>query len=250
LVWLANPRSDYHKGIQALEKMMGKTEDLARIDLPLFLVDTMDRDEEYRRDNPPAGDNPLKQHLMQALVDWAWSRKNEDVVFKPAAEARINEMGDELAAKYKSKIPLMPKNEARVRVARLAVAIAARLFSTDSQGRQIIVLRKHVNAACWVYANLLKDDSLGYINVTRETKLMDAASEQNSPELRAFLKSNPTAKNIVRLTEVPSRLVSQVMPHDSDYFLNKMLEMRAMVITNEGVYQVINWARAIALEVE
>ena len=249
LIWLANPRSDSQRGITALTKMMGKTEDLARIDLPLYLVDTMSVDEEYRRDNPPTNENPLKQHLMLALVDWAWSRKDEDVIFRQQTVALINERGDELAMKYKSKVPLMPKNEARVRVARLAAAVAARLFSTDTQGRQVIVLPKHVNAACWVYANLLKDKDLGYYIVTRSDKLMDEAIDRNSIELRSFLKDNRTAANVVALKEVPSRLVAQIMPHDAEYFLNKMLDMRAMVITSEGVYQVNDWAQAIAQEV-
>jgi Toprim-like/MCM P-loop domain len=251
LIWLANPRRDNDTGIKALVNLMGKKEDLARVDLPLFLEARME-DVDYERwssEPPPIENNPLTRHLMQALLDWAWSRKPEDIEFEAGTLAKIQEVADTMAEKYHSSIPLMPANEARVRVARLAVAIATRLFSTDKQGRTVKVLPKHVAAAGWVYANLLKSESLEYTTETRDMEQVEAAAGKYSDNLRRFFRDNPTVRLILRNPVIGPQQFNSLLGGSSDVSIvsQQLVSMNAISIHGTD-FVVQNWARKIAQE--
>src|SRR6185503_19864233 len=179
----------------------------------------------------------------------AWSRKPEDVEFDSAALARIQHIGDLMARKYHSRIPLMPTNAARVRVARLAVAIATRLFSTDKQGRKVKVPQKNVNAAGSVYANLLKDKNLEYLVETRDMQLIDTAADENTAQLRHYLSQNPMAKHVLRNAAISTGQFTQVLggPSDASMASQQLVQMQAISLSGTD-YVVNSWARKVAQE--
>lgn len=248
LIWLANPRRTGQTGIRALVSLMGKEEDIARVDLPMFLKPDMSEKDRERRDSQhrPA-DNMLDQAVARDLLYWAWSRKPRDVIFHPGAAARVREVGDLMADKYYSRIPLMPRNEARVRVARLAVAIAARLFSSDEEGRKVRVTRKHVSAAGWVYAKLLKHPDLEYMVEVEDMRYISEADRLHGAELRQLVRHDVLLTNLLRESEVDTRKIGQFFGQDSQYYLTKLINCGAIVL-EPGGYRVPEWARKIAQE--
>lgn len=249
MIWLANPRTNNQRGITALKRLMGATEDLARIDLPMYIRSGRMDDSEYDRWQNPASrvSTPLDRAVAQNLMYWAWSRKPRDVKWHPGSIARVVEIAETMAEKYASDTPLMPEYEAKVRVARLAVAIAARLFSTDSTGRHVRVLKKHVSAAGWVYANLLKNPDLEYMTEVSDKNLSDESGRLYGRELRELVQENPWLKGFLTESDPGTRSVGQLMGTDSQYFLRKLVGWGA-IESNEASWKVPDWARKIAQE--
>jgi len=85
--------------------------------------------------------------LCHAMIKFAWSRTSEDIIIKPETEDRILEWARKLGTKYSAVIPLIEPADAKNKVARLAVALAIRLFNVDDNNK-VIVEPYHVDYIC------------------------------------------------------------------------------------------------------
>lgn len=145
-LWLTNPRgrkpiAAFNSGIDAIQDLIGHPEDIARFDAALTVATG-----EVAHSVINAAERPQVPHVYNTaacnrLVIWCWSRKAEHVVWKPGAERVVLEVATELSRKYVP--PLVEGAEQRIKVARLACAVAARVFST-SDGEHLEVGREHV----------------------------------------------------------------------------------------------------------
>jgi MCM2/3/5 family protein/Toprim domain-containing protein len=246
MIWLANARQDGISGVKALAQLMGKTEDLARTDFPLWVTKSLTPEETDRwNSSDPGYNSPLDRAVARNLLFWAWSRGPRDVIWHPGSTAMVLEISDVLAKKYASRIPVMPALEARIRVARLAVAIAARLFSTDSTARKVKVLSKHVRAAGWVYANLFKHPDLEYLTEVRDKQISDESGKLYAGELAALIREEPWLRSFLMMSNPSTRQVGQMLGQDSSHFLRKLTSLNALE-PNEASWTVPDWARKIA----
>jgi hypothetical protein len=82
--------------------------------------------------------------LCAQLIMWSWSRKAEHVVIGKETTDTILREAEILCEKYSSDVPITTITEQKVKIARLSVALAARLFHTDSTYQKIVVLPEHV----------------------------------------------------------------------------------------------------------
>jgi hypothetical protein len=144
--------------------------------------------------------------LCKQLVLWAWSRKAEDVVFTPGVVDCIMFVANEMGKKYSAAIPLVEPAEQRIKIARLSVAAAARVFSTDESYEKVIVEPKHVKFVWEYLMEMYSKPSMGYdiysLSQKKETTL------GNEDEIRdAFTKLYPAfsgAKSEEMLRDVVS----------------------------------------------
>lgn len=151
LLWLSNPRSDrslntYPFGVEAVKELVGAQEDISRY-TAVMCVASGEVDEEVLSGNP--GDRKPPEHWAtttrcRRLILWAWTRRSEDIIFTPGAQARIRELVKGHAEKYSQSIPLVEPADHRFKIGRLAAALAARLFSTDESLRKLVVHEAHV----------------------------------------------------------------------------------------------------------
>ena len=90
----------------------------------------------------------IDEDILGASIRWAWSRKPKDVVFHEESTKRVYEMAQVLTAVYGEArdIPLVLESDIRHQVARIAVAIAAVLHSTDTDHQKVVVHPEHVEA--------------------------------------------------------------------------------------------------------
>lgn len=153
LLWISNPRpqesgasyplSKYPSGVVVLEELFGTYEDIARFDLVYLAADTG----EYISPLAKVDVEPYDQEAYRNLVYWAWSRRADQVVFDEGIEELIVDRATLLNQKYKLSLKLFGP-EAWKKIARLSVAVAARLFSCDETGEKIVVKKDHVDFAC------------------------------------------------------------------------------------------------------
>lgn len=166
LIWLSNPRSGrkldaYNHGVLAIRELMGRVEDIARLDFALTCASGEVDQKEIHQLSPPKIPHKYTTNLCNKLVLWAWSRKTEQIVFEPEATKRILEASQEMGAKYSSAIPLVEPAEQRIKLARLSAALACRLFSTDD-GQKVLVTEEHILAIVDFLRAAYSKPSMGY----------------------------------------------------------------------------------------
>ncbi len=145
-LWLSNPRgkrpiAGFNSGIDAIQDLIGHPEDIARFDaamtvataeVPLGVINAATR---------PTVPHRYTTQACNKLIMWAWSRKPHQVKWGPGAERAVLDVASDLSRRYVP--PLVEGAEQRIKVARLSVATAARVFST-TDGECIDVLPGHV----------------------------------------------------------------------------------------------------------
>jgi len=198
LIWLSNPRSGRHMssysyGVLAVPELIGRSEDISRFD---FVV-SASRDEvpiegiNIRITDADRVPHIFTSELSKQLILWAWSRKATDVVIEENAIDAILEYAIKMGKEYSSNIPLVEGANQRIKLARLSVATAARVFSTDSTGEKVIVKKEHVDFAYQFLEYIYSKPSLDYVGYS-ERELGDIRiAEQYRNEVLDYLVSFP-----------------------------------------------------------
>jgi hypothetical protein len=198
LIWLSNPLSSTSLGeasggsLPALNELVRNPEDIARFDFMMAATG---------KDVPSSVINSTKHRKVRhrytskasaALVMWAWSRRADQVKFLKGVEEYIYAAAEDLGSRYVSDPPLIQIANVRIKVARLAVALAARTFSSDAQGECVVVKRSHVKSAVQFLDAIYGEQAMGY--KAHSEKVMDnrKRAEKAKVEARKYLRANPS----------------------------------------------------------
>lgn len=189
LIWLGNPRgggrmSDFTDGVQAIKPLIGNPEDIARFDLAMS-VSSEDVTTESINRSYQAGEQRYPRSAAAGLLRWAWSRRPENVVWAEGSVEEVYKSALDLGRRYVEDPPLVQAANVREKVARVAVALAARLFSTDERGEVVIVQRSHVKGAVQFIDCLYSMPGFGYAERSREVINRRRRAEQPDNILRA-----------------------------------------------------------------
>lgn len=186
LIWISNPRdtksmADYGHGVEAVRALVGRPEDVARFDFVISSATNEVPIEEINAFQHEETPHVYTSDLCRELVLWAWSRRIDDVVVDEAATRKVLELAVEQSKRYASNggIPLVEGGNHRIKLAKLAVATACRLFSTDAGGEKVVVTPEHVEFAASYLDRVYQKASLDYAGWS-ETKLSGAQIPQKS----------------------------------------------------------------------
>lgn len=149
LVWLSNPRTDipvsyFNSGVDIIKDLIGKPEDIARFDLALVMAASEVPKEVINAAARKKIPHKYIGKICRNLIMWVWSRKADQIKINNETTATILKVAENICNKYSSDIPIVTMSEQKIKIARLSVALAARLFSTDKTHTQIVVLPEHV----------------------------------------------------------------------------------------------------------
>lgn len=241
LLWLGNPRSarglgTYDTGAQAIRELIGRPEDVARFDLACTVasgevsLDVINASEKSRVPHIFTTD------LCHQLVLWAWSRQPSDVHFTPEAEARCLRVASKMAEDYSPAIPLVEPAEQRIKIARLAVACAVRVFSTET-GTDVQVLPEHVDTVHKLLDRMYTLPSMGYGEFSKAQK--SEASLRNLAEVKEVLTPYGKdfvefllSKSYVRQNDIEDAL--NLDKKDVKPLVSKLVQNRALRHTNNA----------------
>jgi len=210
LIWISNPRAtgkrieSYTSGVEAIRELIGKAEDIARFDFAIIAA-KQDVDAEkinaYYRGKV---EHLFTSELCNKILMWAWSRKERHIHFKPETEKLILKYAVEMSEKYTDVIPLVQGSIQRIKLAKLSVALACRLFSTDD-GKNVIVKPEHAEYI-YLYLNQIYDSPyFGYGDYSVFKKEEDQVSH---------------------LDEIKKLILSLQEP---DQFINRMLNANSIL---------------------
>ncbi len=187
LIWISNPRSSnvrisyYSSGVEAIKELIGRTEDIARLDFAMIVAKEDVDVEHMNRATYKKPEHIYTSDMCHKLVMWAWSRKEKDVQFTEEAEKVILHYAVEMSEKYSDAIPLVQGSVQRIKLAKLSVALACRLFSTED-GIKVKVKKEHVDFIVQFLYNIYDSSYFGYKDYSVSKKGEDIISEENEVE--------------------------------------------------------------------
>jgi hypothetical protein len=203
LIWLGNPRngrmSDYTYGVQAIAPLIGNPEDIARFDMAMSVV----------ADEVPAqaintirtvGRMPYSDEICNKLIRWGWSRKSEDIRWVEGAEQEVFEAANELGKRFIEDPPLVQAANIRIKIARMAVALAIRLFSSDENYERVLVRKEHVRDAVRFLERIYSMKNFGYAERSQELIHDRREAEDHAGYIERYLEGNPNLAKFLRST--------------------------------------------------
>lgn len=197
MIWISNPRqskfiTDSRKdGLTIIKELIGNEEDISRFDLAMSVRGDDVDSSEINKIRGQARDPKYSREDCRNLILWAWSRKTDDVVWSEGAEEKIMAGAEYLGKRFIESPPLIQVQSVREKIARLAVALAARTFSSDETGEKVIVTQTHVADAVNFVNKLYSYDNFGYAIVSQRAFRARAIAESSRREIRKWLKENP-----------------------------------------------------------
>jgi hypothetical protein len=197
LIFIGNPRNgksmgSYAFGVNALRELIGAPEDIARFDLayaaagsdvPLDVINAEFKTHERVK-------NVYTSDLCNTLIRWVWSRRPEHVKFANGVEKAILDLATLQGQTYSNRVPLIEAANQRIKIAKLSIAVAARLFSTDKTGEQIVVKKEHVEYVAEVIDRLYKMKSLGYYEFSRQQMMNLKIGVEKRQEIYSMMMDN------------------------------------------------------------
>lgn len=201
LLWMGNPRNagmdDFTYGLHAIAPLIGNKEDIARFDLAMS-IRTDDVDPELINMRHKDETSRYSREACQTLLRWCWSRKPEQVKWGTDAENLVHQVALELGSIFVEEPPLIQRANVRFKVARIAVALAARTFSTDETHENVIVTKAHVRGAKEILVTLYGDPGFGYLDISSERKSEIRKAVQESDRAKEWLWSNDDLVRFLR----------------------------------------------------
>jgi hypothetical protein len=139
---MIKPIASYPHGISILTELIGTAEDIARYDLSVILGDRGPQtiDPFWQ----PA--EPFPIDVYRTRIRWIWSRTPEQIEIAEDVGHYIIQKSNELNQTYNCHIKIFG-TEAWKKIARLAIAIAGYVVSTNDDYTHIIVTKEHIDYA-------------------------------------------------------------------------------------------------------
>lgn len=189
LLWLCNPpnrmMSSYTYGIQSMNDLIEAPEDIARFDYVLAVAhDEVSGKVINQRREPLPVIHEAK--LEQELIMWCWSRKPNEVKFENDAIKHIYESSILMENLYDFSIPLIQVENVRFKLAKIAIAFAARFYSNINDGKILLVKRSHVECAIVFFDRIYGKEASGYSDYS---KMKKSAEELVTPEKLQFIEA-------------------------------------------------------------
>lgn len=143
------PIASYPNGIAIITELVGTAEDIARYDM---LVVLSDRGTSHI--NPLwTPETPLDKAVYQTRLRWVWSRTPDQVLLSPEVSNYIIEKSNELNETYDCHIKIFG-TEAWKKLARLSIAVAGYVVSTDDTYENIVVTKECVDFAVQFFTRI------------------------------------------------------------------------------------------------
>lgn len=237
LIWISNDRegrglSHYSFGTDAVLQLIGKAEDIARFELVVSAgKDEVDLSIINKKITERADiEHVYSSELCRDLILWAWSRTKDQIKFTPEAIDLLFKYATEQGNFYTNKVPIVEGANQRIKLARMAIATAARVYSTDDTGEMIIVKPEHVEYVYDFLTEIYKKQSLGYWDLSKQAYSQREKAESCTGEVKAFLSDFPDLadifmeNNIISVSDIGNIL--NVEPFEARKYINMLMKSR------------------------
>jgi len=234
LIWISNPRSDgkissYNYGVDAVRELIGSLEDIRRFDLVTAVASGEVPINVINSTHVATSEHIYTSNKCAELVQWAWSRKEYQIVILPETVTEALAAATRLSTTYSSACPIVEPSDQRLKMLRMATACAARTYSTDD-GEMLIVRPCHVTVVERLMERCYRSKALGYFEYSQVMKGEEAIG--NTTSVKDTIKSMPHASDCARgILESETLRVEDIM-NFTDWPLDKCNEFIGVLVRN------------------
>jgi hypothetical protein len=252
LIWLSNPRKwavkDYDNGCKMVDELVGKNEDVSRFDYILTVAEDEVSSEKINSLRS-SGFSYITKHVYKSelcneLISWAWSRKASNIIFDEDVEEFILYYAVEMSKRYTSNFKLVVGSTIRLKLAKIAIALAVRLFSTKD-GENVFVTEHHVQFAYDWLNKIYNKPSFGYGDYSDFFKTGQDQTEDSKAVFVKFLNDTigwENKKDFIlnmltnsKITAIEIADFSRLKRDNADK-LRTMLVSNGLLVKREGYY--------------
>ena len=192
---------DYSYGVQSLKDIFNN-EDIRRFDFAVFLKSSDVSPEEYNEAFKTV-ENEITPELLRENILYAWSRKIDNVKFTSVAISEILDSSVRLSKIYGSAVeaPLVSPSDQRNKLARLSVALASLLHSTDATGENIVVHEAMVLYCEKFLETVYNSNGCGLHYFAKISMKEEDITEEQYKKITVFIKDNSAINGEKRYTE-------------------------------------------------
>lgn len=147
------PVRAYPSGVPIIQDLIGASEDIARYDFFVIVAEA----DGYTSPLDMFELEAFEQEAYRSRIQWVWSRQADHVVLDRPIMQHIVTCAEELNRNYDFHIKLFGP-EAWKKLARISIAVAGMLVSTDEDYANIVVKKEHVNFAFRFMKDLYDND--------------------------------------------------------------------------------------------
>jgi hypothetical protein len=122
------------------------------------------------------------------------------VVWEEEAEDEVYRAAKDMGNRYVPDPPLVQMQNVRVKVARMAVAIASRTFSAANNYETVLVRPDHVRAAVRFIDHIYGLPSFGYAEISRRTTGHNETAEGEKGLIQDYLVGRPDLARFLAMT--------------------------------------------------
>ena len=225
------PIAAYPNGISIVTELVPTAEDIARYDLLVVLSD---------RGNSQVDpfwipEEALPTEAYRTRIRWVWSRKQDQVEIDREVGLYILEQANNLNQDFDCHIKIFG-TEAWKKLARLAIAVAGYLVSTNESYDKIIVLKEHVDYAVSFYRRLYDNSTFKLREYVENERLYSTIDEEGTAALQDIYTKYPALLLQLEKTAVCSKNMLASASGLTNDDLNKALSRmtRGLFIRYQG----------------
>lgn len=227
LIWISNPRSDnkisaYNYGVDAVRELIGSLEDIRRFDLVCAVASGEVDISVINAQHTATVEHRYTTEKCAELVQWAWSRKERDIHVDPLTVQAALNAASRLSFVYSSAVPIVEPSDQRLKMLRLATALAARTYSTDD-GENLVVRPCHVEVVEKLMNRLYQSKALGYYDFSQAAKGENIITDLDA--VKEHIDSMPHAADAARCLLEADNIRIEDIQNFTDWPLEKCNEM-------------------------
>lgn len=237
IIWLSNPRgretvAHFSSGVSVIESLCKQPEDIARWDMALVVAKediVIDALRELRRKEVP---HVYTKQLCRALVLWAWTRDVDEIKIGSATEDACYKFSSLICKKYCSDFTLVTDAEMPVKIMRLAVSLAGRLFATPD-GHDLVIEPAHVEYIYRFLQHVYDAPAFGFD--TWSQNRMEGQQLQNLDEINRFILrlKRPGCMQFLGRDRIKLRDLEEFLGISTD----EARVMLSMLLNNNALYR-------------
>jgi hypothetical protein len=230
MLTISNPKSrqggagrsmkSYPNGIEVLLELIDSPEDIARYDFftlvpePEEYISFMDKDYEK-----------LPEISYRNRVRWAWTRRPEQIIMDTDTQKYLWQKSVDLNREYNTHVRLFG-TEAWQKIARIAVASAIMLVSTDATFENVVVTKQHIDWAVSFLIRIYDNNVFKLKQFVGEQRKYSEVDDELVKELQELYLNNATLFNFLEMSSgVPRAVLRDVSGKSNEDFsviLNEM----------------------------
>lgn len=202
LIGISNARSnramaEFNFGVEAIKELIMAPEDIRRFDAACILSSAQVDPKEINQlmEDRPQFDHLHTNELCRRAVLWAWTRSPEQVILEKDAEKACLQESIRMCSKFHDSMPLVDRGTMKYKLARLAAALAARLFSVDDDPQTLVVRECHVLYVSQWLDRLYSDKTFGYADYSRAQEFAARVLDPN--DVRRHILATKFPKDMV-----------------------------------------------------